>query len=310
MKVLIVCSGNSGKISPFILDQAESLERNGLIIDYYLIKGKGILGYLKNYSEYKKKIKEFKPNIIHAHYGFSGLLATLQRKIPVVITFHGSDINLKRNLVFSFLASKLSMANIYVHPSQPYKIRDKKQAPIIPCGVNVETFLPIEKQTARLKLGLEMTKKYGLFSSHFDNPIKNYPLAKQAIASLLNDEVRLVELKNFTRDEVNLLMNAVDFLLVTSFSETGPLVVKEAMACNIPIVSTDVGDVRWLFGDYEGHFITSYNVNNVAENIKRALEYSKVKKATQGRQRIMELDLESESIAKRLIAMYNKIVKI
>ena len=93
MKILIVCSKNSGKIAPFILEQGESLLRLGVEVDYYPIVGKGFMGYWKSRKSFLHKIKTCQPDIIHAHYGLSGLLANSQRKIPVVTSYHGSDIN-------------------------------------------------------------------------------------------------------------------------------------------------------------------------------------------------------------------------
>src|SRR5699024_4954863 len=98
----------------------------------------------------------------------------------------------------------------------------------------------------------------------------NYALAKKAV-SLLDDSVELLELKDKTREEVNLLFNASDLLLMTSFTEGSPQVVKEALACNTPIVSTDVGDVKSLICDVNNCYITSYSPVDVADKIKLAL---------------------------------------
>ena len=78
MRILIIASGNSTQISPFVKEQAESLIEQGLSVDFFLIKGKGLLGYLRNYFLLLKKIKSEKYDLLHAHYGLSGLLATLQ----------------------------------------------------------------------------------------------------------------------------------------------------------------------------------------------------------------------------------------
>ena len=187
MKVLIVASGNSPNISPFVKEQADSLRNLGCHIDYFLIKGKGIWGYLKNYFLLIRILKKDRCyDIIHAHYGLSGLLATLQPFIPVVITFHGSDVNLsKSNYLLSRLASRLSTTNIFVHENLPRRLKYFSFQPnIIPCGVNLDLFRPIPKLDARKKLGLDNNYKYILFSSSFDNKIKNAPLAKSAIAVL------------------------------------------------------------------------------------------------------------------------------
>ena len=102
-------------------------------------------------------------------------------------------------------------------------------------------------------------------------------------------------------------MNNVDMLLVTSLKETGPLVVKEAMACNLPVVSTDVGDVKWLFGNEPGYYVTSFDPKVVAEKIKLAVEFKEKYEKTNGRERILALGLDSETIAKKIISLYKKV---
>ena len=268
MKVLICASGNAGQLSPFVQEQADSLKKLGIQIDYFLITGNGVLGYLKNYPLLIKTIKGKKYNLIHAHYGLSGLLATLQKITPVIITFHGSDVNMKKNLPFSLLASRLSYDNIFVHHYLPKKLKvSGKNIHIIPCGVNLDIFSPMNKIIARDKLGWNKKKNYILFSSGFDNPVKNAALAKSALKSI-DLEVKLIELKGYTKQQVCQLMNAADLLLITSFSETGPIVVKEALACNCPIISTNVGDVKSITKKIDNCFVTSYNPNEIGEKIR------------------------------------------
>ena len=186
MKVLIVASGNSATISPFVKEQGDSLKEIGLEIDYFLIKGRGITGYLKNYFNLIRLVKNNTYDIIHAHYGLSGLLATFQSHVPVVITFHGSDVNLNRtNFYLSFVASRLSDANIFVHESLSKKLNlFSDQTELIPCGVNLNLFKPIDKLASRDKLGLDQNYNYVLFSSSFNNKIKNAALAKLALVIL------------------------------------------------------------------------------------------------------------------------------
>ena len=268
MKILIVCSLNSGFISPFVEEQAESLERLGVVVDYYPIRGKGVWGYLKNLYPLKKKINVYSPDLIHAHYGLTGLLASLQMKIPVVTTFHGSDINQKGiNLIFSFFALALSKKSIFVHSTKFNKLKKKQHSFLIPCGVDLTTFYTIDKGEARMQSGLKREEIYGLFSSNFSNKVKNYQLAKKALKHL-NKKIHLIELVGYNRDEVNILLNAVDFLLMTSISEGSPQIIKEAMACNCPIITTDVGDVRKIIGPTKDCFITSFDSNEIGDKIR------------------------------------------
>lgn len=316
IKVLIVCSGNAGYISPFIIEQADSLKELGINIDFYLIQGKGIIGYLKNYFAYKKKIKQFKPDLVHAHYGLSGLFAALQRRIPVITTFHGNDINpinkighstVKRISLFSFLALKFSSHNILVSQELFQISKQKKGFSIIPCGVKMDVFFERPKNEAREALNLNDDKKHILFSSSFNNPVKNYPLAKKAIDQI--DNSVLIEMKGYTRNQIALLFSSCDVLLVTSNNESGPLVVKEAMACGCPIVSTDVGDVKWVIGNTEGCYLTSFDPNDIAEKIKLALRFSDEKAKTSNRERIFELGLDSITIAKKIVEVYKNVLE-
>ena len=274
MRILIVASGNTKAVSPFIIEQVESLKKIDIHIEYFLIKGKGWTGYLKSLSKLKKKIKNKKFNLIHAHYGLSGLLATLQRKIPVIITFHGSDININKNYKWSFIASRLSSKNIFVHKDQPKKLKVMlNEKDIIPCGINLKIFQPKDKVALRKKLDWDQKKVYILFSSSFDKPVKNVNLAYKSTQNIKNSE--LIELKNYTKIELSNLMNAADLLLVTSFSETGPLIVKEAIACNCPVVSTDVGDVKEIIVKRKNSFVTSYNPKEIEAVIKKVIKLKK-----------------------------------
>ena len=275
MKVLIVASGNSTGTSPFILEQVDSLKKLNIEIEYFLIKGKGWAGYLKNILILNKKIKNNDFDLIHAHYGLSGLLATLQRKVPVIITFHGSDINIKKNYKWSFLASRMSSKNIFVHKNQPGKLKfDLKIKDIIPCGINLEIFHPKDKIVSRKKLGWSQNKIYILFSSSFDKPVKNVDLAFESIKNIKNTS--LIELKYYNKKEISNLMNAADLLLVTSFSETGPLIVKEAVACNCPIVSTDVGSVKEVISNRDNSYITNYSAKEIESAIIKILNSNNI----------------------------------
>ncbi len=301
MKVLIVASGNSNAVSPFILDQTNVLSNKGISIEYFLVKGSGVFGYLQNITHLLKAIKKFKPNVIHAHYGLSGLLCCLQRKIPVVTTFHGSDVNVKKNRLFSKIADKLSYKSIFVSKNLS-DLMNSNSFDIIPCGVDMDIFYPIEKLHARSQLNLLQNKKYVLFSSAFDNKVKNYPLAKMGIRELNDENVELIELKGYSRKQVALLMNAVDAVLMTSLSEGSPQFIKEALACNCPVVSVDVGDVNDLIHNIEGCFISSYNISEIANNLRKAIYFGR----TNSRKGIEHLD--NDLIGNKIINIYNNSV--
>jgi teichuronic acid biosynthesis glycosyltransferase TuaC len=303
MKILVVCSKNSGKIAPFILEQGESLLWQGVEVDYYPIVGKGLVGYWKNRKLLLQKIKSFQPDIIHAHYGLSGLLANTQRRIPVVTTYHGSDINTSGVFFLSRLNMVLSAHSIFVSNENRLKSGLSKNFTLLPCGVDTKTFVPGSKGESGKLLGLDNEQKLVLFSSAFDIAVKNSALALSAIALL--PDVRLIELKNYSRSQVALLMNAADVALMTSFTEGSPQFIKEAMACNCPIVSVPVGDVPFVLDGVEGCFIAAYDAVAIAEKLNMALRFGK---RTEGRNRILELGWSSEKVAEKLLNLYSEIL--
>jgi glycosyltransferase involved in cell wall biosynthesis len=305
MKVLVVCSFNRRRIAPFITEQVESLRKRGVVIDYYLIIGKGIFGYIRNYRSLKKKISNFNPDLIHAHYGFSGLLAGFQRKIPIITTYHGSDINLWWIRPFSAISAFLSRHNIFISEGLVKKTLYKgKEYSIIPNGVDLNLFLPLNKNIARKSLDISEKEKIVLFSGSFNNKVKNHSLAQKSIDLL--KKVKLLELKRYSREEVNLLLNASDVILMTSFHEGSPQIIKEAMSCNRPIVSTDVGDVNKLIGQVNGCYIADSNPSVIASKIIDAL---KMEKTEDGRRRIIEFGLDLDSVSSKIFNLYNVVIK-
>jgi len=305
MKILIVCSSNSGSIAPFILEQGDALTGIGVVVEYLTIRGKGIAGYLGNYKKLLAKINGFNPDIIHAHYGLSGLLANLQRKVPVVTTYHGSDINNTWIFLFSRLCMMLSAHNIFVSSKNLTTSGLTRNQSLIPCGVDINLFSPIDKALARKDMGLDNAFTYILFAGAFQNKVKNAALAQASVAGI--PKVTLLELKDYSREQVALLMNAVDVALMTSFTEGSPQFVKEAMACNCPIVSVPVGDVPEVLIGVEGCYIATYEPADVAEKIRLVLENGK---RIEGRERIIYLKLDSDSVARRILEVYNSVVII
>lgn len=304
MKILIVASYNKNRFAPFIVEQVDALRHVGCEVDYFGVVGKGIKGYLSAFRELRKKIKSFKPDVIHAHYGLSGLLANLQRSVPVVTTYHGSDINLPNVLRFSKIAMKLSAWNIFVSQRNVDIAKPKKNYVLLPCGVNLPNYVEEDICVVKKKLNWNPNKKYILFAGAFDNRVKNAKLAQDSV-SLLED-AELIELKGYTREQVTALFYAVDAFLMTSFTEGSPQVIKEAMACDCPIVSVDVGDVAERIERLGGCYIAERNPQDIASKLQQALS---LKTRTKGRERIIELGLTNDLVAKNLVDIYQSIIK-
>lgn len=303
MKILIVASYNKNRFAPFIVEQAEVLKQVGCEVEYFGVVGKGIKGYLSTYSALCRKIKSFKPDIVHAHYGLSGLLANLQRSVPVVTTYHGSDINLPTVLRLSKIAMRLSAWNIFVSQRNVDIAQPKRNYILLPCGVNLPNYVETDINAVKEELNWNPNKKYILFAGAYDNKVKNAKLAQGSVSLLENTE--LIELKGYTRESVTALFYAVDAFLMTSITEGSPQVVKEAMACGCPIVSVDVGDVAERIEGIEGCYIAERNPQEIADKLKQALAFNS---RTKGRERIIEFGLTNDLVAKKLIEIYKNIL--
>ena len=325
MKILIVGNNKLGHFAPFVKEQAHALQLQGCDVVFFGVQGKGIIGYLRCLPALKRAIKQHQPDLIHAHYGLSGLLANLQRHVPIVTTYHGSDINVPVVRRFSKIAMRLSAHNIFVSqrnvtlalsPNSLITYRLKKRYTLLPCGVNIPQPWS-EMQTQRMEQltlnqwvqeKLNAGVEHVLFAGAFNNAVKDPELAKAAIHELESKgvKVELIELKGFNRDQVNALMYNCDALLMTSKTEGSPQVIKEAMACGCPIVSVDVGDVAERVEGVDGcYVVSSREPKDIAEALQQALAFPG---KTNGRQRIIEMGLSNEQVAERLMAIYKQLV--
>lgn len=154
LRVLYVVRGKAGKVIPFVEEQIVSLQNIGVKPIYFLIGGGGIGGYLKSLLALRQVIKQVEPSLIHAHYGLSGLLANFQLGVPMVTTFHGSDVNLKKIRPLSLLACWFSKYSIFVTTKLACRLSAKRNYAVIPCDVDTKIFYPVDTLQARPTLGL------------------------------------------------------------------------------------------------------------------------------------------------------------
>lgn len=308
MKILIVHSGNAvggnSERYTFVREQGEHLRALGAEIEYFAIVGKGAMGYLRNYKRLKETIKTYQPDLIHAHFGLCGALCVLQSKVPVVITCHNGETLSKSANIISSLAVKCAKHTICVAQHIYDKLYLKpRHYTIQPCGIEVTDV--VDKDIAKQKMGLPNDKYNILFGGSFTNLRKNVALANAALDILKRDDINLIEMKGFSREQVTLLYNACDMLLLPTKSEGSPQVLKEAMAYNCPVVATDVADIAYLLDGVSNSYVTSFDPQDVAEKITRALECGK---RTNGRERIEKLQLENSQVAKTIYSIYISII--
>lgn len=305
MKVLFVSSGRQGEVGYVVKNQGESLIRNGLEVVFFTA-GPGIAGYLKAVPQLRREFRKGGFSIVHAHYSLSAFVATLAGCRPLVVSLMGSDTRHSAivSSIIRFLSRRRWAATI-VKTAEMQTMINLPKAAVIPNGVDTDRFRPIDKLTARKQLGLGHDKKLILFISGLNRVEKRFDLASEAVSLLQDDEAVLLHLHDTPNDQVPIYLNAADLLLLTSSREGSVNVVKEAMACNCPVVSTDVGDVRWVLGSTEGCFVTSSDPSDIAESIRRVLESGR---RTTGRSRIEEIGLDDGSVADRIIDLYRNVL--
>lgn len=309
---------------PFVTEQGESLRAAGCEVDYFLVRG----NYLLAVRDLKKKIREYKPDIVHAHYGLSAITAELQGLVPVVTTFHNGETH---SWYINFITSLMSLRAKHVIYVAPH-IRDlvyfkARNYSIIPCGVSLDDCFLMDKTEARKQLGWSDDKKYIMFGGAFSNLRKNYALLKEAVDILnlkleilnLKSHIEIVEMRGLSREQCVLRMNACDLFALPTKNEGSPQALKEAMVCNCPIVATDVADIKHLLGDLLGHYILpnkrgngawwkgdEHSAEELAELIRQALAFNG---RTKGRDRIVELGYTNDLVAKKIIKIYESIIK-
>jgi glycosyltransferase involved in cell wall biosynthesis len=310
MKILFVSSGNSKTgITPIVKSQGESLKRNGVDLDYFTIVGKGTKGYLRNIPRLKSFLKNKNYDLIHSHYSLSSIVASLSSKLPMVVSLMGGDTQMNffwKSIIRVFYRFRWKIT--IVKSTSMKKSISLNNAVVIPNGVDFRIFKPIEKDIAKIKVSFN-NKKHIIFVGNPARPEKNYTLAKRAVEIINNVNIELNAVLNVDQNIIPYYMNAADILLLTSLREGSPNVIKEAMVCNCPIVSTDVGDVKWVIGDTEGCYVCSFDPQQAAQKIRLALEFSNKYGRTKGRERIIELGLDSVTIAHKIINVYHEVLE-
>ena len=323
LRVLMVTGAYPTEQKPhsatFVKSQVDSLIAVGLEVDVlHPAPGPAPLRYIKATVEIFRKALTGRYDIIHGHYGLWGVAARLQWFKPVVVSFWGDDLlgtvtadggHSKKSLGVVWISRKLcQLVDAVIVKSEQMKQAaggPQEKIYVIPNGVNFAQFRPIPRAQARAELNWDRDRFYILFGNNPKIPVKNFALAQAAIERLrersLNAE--LVVANGLPHDTVVLYMNASNALILSSVAEGSPNVVKEAMACNIPVVATNVGDVANVIGRTEGCSVCEHDAEALAEGLEKAIRYSK---RTTGREDIQYLD--SAVVAQQVINVYMKAI--
>jgi len=304
LHILIVTSMYPTKEKPalgaFVASQVTSLRKLGLHCDVLFIDmGKSKMELLKSIGRVRCALSSGQYDLIHAHFGYNGIPASLQKKVPFVISFCGTDLNHSKHRPISRWVAKRADASI-VKSESLHKLLNHP-AHIIPNGVDLDRFKPASKMDARSQLNLDHNKKYVLFvSTDLSRPEKRYELAKEAVAQA---GCELLTMSKCTPAEAPPYFHAADALILTSTYEGSPNTIKEALACNLPIVSTDVGDVRTHIQNVHNCQICPDTATDLANGLRTVLADGK---PSDGRDKIAHLS--TDHIAKQILQLYQQIL--
>lgn len=238
-------------------------------------------------------------DLVHVNYGLVGPLGLAQPTRPVVLTLWGSDLMGPAWLTRS---SRLSarFSDAVIVPTRAMSRALDCPHEVIPFGVDTELFRPIPREAARARVGWDLDERVVLFPYPPARTVKNYPLAERVVSRVPDATLRTVS--GVPHEEMPYYLNASDALLVTSERESGPMVVKEAAACNVPVVSRDVG----FAGDVLAGVTNSAIADTETELAATLEELLDAGTRSNGREAVSCLD--HEEMAGRLAAVYRSVL--
>ena len=302
--------------APFVKREVEALRQTGVHMDVFIYAGGwNPLRYIRAIRQLHRKLREDQFDLIHVRFGQCGLVARAQRRLPIVITYGGSDIEatappdataIKR---IQYRILRMVSRNMARWVDEVIVVADhlgqKLPRPdyhVIPSGLDLSLFRPIEQTAARQQLNLPKDKKLVAFIANPKKPIKRFSLAEQTcqIAQQSIPDLELLIVHGRPAEEIPIYMNACDALLLTSTNEGSPNVVKEALACNLPVVSVDIGDVHTHIKNIPGCVLCEDDspqtiANGLVSILRKPTRLSVADKMT---------GLDNIAQAKKIIAVY------
>jgi teichuronic acid biosynthesis glycosyltransferase TuaC len=312
----LIRNGGEERPSPFIAAQEESLRRAGVEVLSFYITGKHFLKYPRSTRRFREFVQTSKAHLVHSHFVYNAAVALCQLRVPTVVSFLGGDVFVSQivskgapmrafaTYALTQLVATLSTQVIVKSDLMRDRIWRKSHVHVVPNGVDLCRFRPMPRDEARRALGLDPEATYILFPSNAERPEKDYALAAASfdVAKQRVPDGRLILLDGIPHQNVPLYLNAVDALLFTSKSEGSPNVIKEALACNLPIVSVDVADVDATIGDARNccviHSRSAVAIGEKLADIVLRHERSN------GAERAKALD--SDLVAQRLLQIYRR----
>ncbi len=287
----------------FFAEQVRVLKRNGVTVDTVSVPGdapRSASSYLRFYPQVLGAVTNTY-DVVHANYGLTAPFALAQPQRPVVLSLWGGDLMGE----YQWLSKRCARhcAATIVMTEEMNQILDTP-ATVIPHGVDLQRFEPQPQRAAQQAVGWDPEATHILFPYSPDRTVKNYPLAKRVVDSVRpthDGRLELHVLDGVAHDRMSAYMNAADLLLFTSRREGSPNVIKEALACNLPIVSTDVGDVRKRLAGVSPSAVCRSEAELVTA-VERVLADGR---RSNGRETVSALSLER--MGDRLIEIYESV---
>lgn len=312
MKVLIVTNMYPTPTMPsfgtFVRDQVEALRRAGVEVDVFFVNGRASKwNYLRAFPRLWWRLLRHRSAIVHAHYVLAGLIARAQWGRRTVLTHHGAEALGQPAWQAPICKWLTPLFDEVIHVSEEIRrALNDDDGWVIPCGVDLDTFVLRPRAEARASLGLPPTKRLVLFAGDHWRPEKRFDLVEQAMV-LVKQQLPDAELVLLTKQPHHVVpdyMCACDVLVLTSALEGSPMVVKEAMAANLPVVSVRVGDVAEVIGQTDGCALVECDPADIAAKLVAVLREPC---RTDGRAHIDHL--RHDRIAQRIVDVYRQALK-
>ena len=319
-RVLHVIPGDgAGRALAFVRRQVASLARAGAVVEtVYLSSRTDPRIIAREGLRIRRVARRFRPHVIHAHYGtLTAILCACVSPVPLVITFRGSDLNpaglggRARSVVARLLSqcAALRAARIICVSASLRKRLwwRRSRVAVIPTGVDLKTFHARPRDEARCALGWPVEDRVIVFNVGNNPRTKRVDLAQAAFlrARATRPDLRLQLIDgNEPPSRIPMMLNAADCLLVTSDHEGSPNIVKEALACDLPIVSVDVGDVAERLAGVTPSRVVDRREDAIAEAL---VEVAGAGLRCNGAAAVR--NLSEDRIAERIIGVYREAMR-
>ena len=302
----------------FVKAQMESLRPLGVEYDLLFINGReSRWNYFRSVRQLRRRLRAAQYDLIHAHMGLSGWVARCQMPVPVVVSFLGDDVlgkfDSRGRLTFygrllkasSYILARL-VRSVIIKSNEMKRRLGLDSAHVIPNGVDLNLFRPMDCVAARRALGLDPTRKIVLFAYNRAELRKRYDLVESAVARAREQvpELEILHIYRVPQEQMPLYVNAADLMVMASTIEGSPNAVKEALACNLPVVTVDVGDAAELIERTEGNHLVPREVGAIASTIVQVC-----RRSTRARSRERMAQLSIESVAERVLEVYRSAVQ-